>query len=193
MALADLEGKRTGVVEGYITDLILRDKHPGIEAVPFPKAAAALEALEAGEIDAVFGNLAVVTYEQDRLGLEAIKIAAPTQYNLDLAMGVRKDWPELVSLLNKALDSIDDKERTAIRNAWLGLSVQFGLDLKTILVWAVPIGGSAVLIIAFIVVWNRKLGREIGERKKAEAQLAREGSLPAHHHGQHARRHLLHG
>jgi len=82
-----------------------------------------------------------------------------------------------VTILDKALATIDEKERAAIKNTWLGIQVSLGLDLKTILMWALPIGGGAVLIIVIIVAWNRRLGREIDDRKRAEALLAEKENL----------------
>ena len=51
------------------------------------------------------------------------------------------------------------------------VEVKIRFEFKAILAWAIPIGGSAFLIIFFVVVWNRKLGREITERKRTEDQL----------------------
>jgi PAS domain S-box-containing protein len=84
---------------------------------------------------------------------------------------VRKDWPELVPILDKALTSLDKQETNAIKNAWTAVQVQFGLDIKTILIWAAPIGIAAALIIVAFIVWNRRMRTEIAERKNAERKL----------------------
>ncbi len=171
--LSDLDGKKVGVIRDYYSQDVIETNHPEIVTVKADSVAHGLELLSDGEIDAFVDNLGVITYEKDRLGLADIKIAAPTKYQTDLSMGVRKDWPELIPILNKALDTIDKKERATIKNTWLAVHVEFGLDIRTILVWAVPLGGAAVVVVVVVVLWNRKLGREIGERKKAEAELLR--------------------
>ena len=43
-------------------------------------------------------------------------------------------------------------------------------DIKTILLWVLPFGGVALVIIVFVVVWNRRLEREIEFRKIAEQE-----------------------
>ncbi len=169
--ISDLESKTVGVVPGYASTALLRANHPLLKLVEMPDVATLLQALSAGKIEAVVESLWVISYEKDRLGLDNIKVAAPTPYNYELSMAVRKDWPELVPILDKALSSLDKQETNAIKNTWTAVQVQFGLDMKTILTWAVPIGGSAILIILVIVVWNRKLGLEVEERKKAEQKL----------------------
>ncbi len=162
--LSALKGKKVGVVEGYLTDDLLKKDYPEINRVRFKTAHLALEALHDGELDAVLESSAVISYEQNRLNLTDVKIVAPTEYKLDITMGVRKDWPELVPLLNRALDDIDVKERAAIKNTWMSLNIQFGLDIKTILMWATPIVLAAIAIITVVLLSNRKL-------KKAEAEI----------------------
>ena len=170
--LDDLEGWTVGVVEGYVTDELLAENHSGLNRKRVTSVAEGLRALEDNEITAFVGNLGAITYEIERARLEDIRIAAPTDYRVELSFGVRKDWPELVALLDKALDSIDERERSAIRNTWMALKVSFGLDVQTILKWALPIGAVALGIVIFVIVWNQRLAREVAERKEAEAELA---------------------
>ena len=167
-SLSDLKGLRVGVVKGYVTQELLETEHPDLTLVMFKNLAEGLLALEKKKIAAFVDNLGSITYQIDKYGLEEIKIAAPTDYRFELSIGVRKDWPELSLLLDKALDTLDDKERTAIKNTWMALEVKFGLDIKTIMMWAVPIGISIVLIILIGLFWNRRLSKEVIERKRAE-------------------------
>jgi PAS domain S-box-containing protein len=170
-SLSDLKGLRVGVVKGDLTHNLLETEHPNIEMVTFENLEDGLLSLDDMSLGAFVGNLGSITYQIDNQRLENIKIAAPLDYRLELSMGVRKDWPELADLLDKALDTIDDKERTAIKNTWMALEVKFGLDIKTIMIWAIPLGGGAILIILFVVIWNRRLGNEISARQKVEDEL----------------------
>ena len=166
--LSDLAGRRVAVVKKYLIEKILTREYPELILVPYTSLSEGLEALDAGEVDAFVDSLGAISYEITRSSFGNIKIAAPTEYNFELAMGVRKDWPELVGILNKTLDDISDKEKAAIRNTWMAHEVKFGLDLKMILIWAVPIGSCIVLIIVFVVIWNQRLSGEVNERKKKE-------------------------
>jgi len=169
--LKDLEKDKVGVVKGYITEEILSNNFPAIKIVTFNNLAEGLLALNDQRIDAFVDNLATISWEIERAELLDIKIAALTDYKMELAMGVRKDWPELIPILNKAIDSISDEERASIRNAWIAVKVQFGLDIKTILLWVLPIGSAIILVLGFVVVWNRRLGLEVTERKRVAAEL----------------------
>ena len=165
--LADLKGKTVGVGKGYATVDILSRDYPDITLSEYPNIGDAMEALSAGQIDAVVDNLGVITYETDKLGLDNTKISAPTKYNFEIAMGVRKDWPELASILDKTIDTITEQERRVLKNTWMALEVSFGLDMKTILTWAAPIGTAAAIVIVVIVVWNRKLSEARDEAQAA--------------------------
>ncbi|MBF0127612.1 MAG: PAS domain S-box protein, partial [Magnetococcales bacterium] len=169
--LEDLEGQMVGVVRGHPIASLLARNHPRLQLVPVENVSAALEALDARRIDAVVENSAAATYEMNQHKLERLQIVAPTPYQMAFSFGVREDWPELKSILQKALEQISVRERTAIRNTWMVVQVQLGSDLKSILLWVVPVGLLLTLIITVIAFWNRRLGREISERKQAELAL----------------------
>ncbi|MBT4638835.1 MAG: transporter substrate-binding domain-containing protein, partial [Deltaproteobacteria bacterium] len=169
--LKDLSGKRVGVVKGYITQEKISQNYPDIIVVPQDNLSLGIQALDSREVDAFVDNLASITHELDRVENQTIKIAAPTEFFFDLHIGVRKGLPELVDILNKTIDSIDDKERNRIKNTWMAIEVKIGWDLRQILIFALPIGGSVIIIIGVVVFWNRRLGREIDERKRAEEEL----------------------
>ncbi|MGY6276893.1 transporter substrate-binding domain-containing protein [Methylomonas sp. MgM2] len=164
--LRDLAGRRVGAVRGYITHEGLVRDHPEIRNAPFDSVVEVLKAIDQRRIDAGLLNLAAATHEIERLGLDSLKVAASTEYSFELAMAVRKDWPELVPILNKALADIDEPTRTAIKNRWINVHYAFGLDWHSALVWG---GSAAVLLIsllAIVSVWNRQLNRKVSEREK---------------------------
>ncbi|MBF0497861.1 MAG: transporter substrate-binding domain-containing protein [Deltaproteobacteria bacterium] len=165
--LGDLPGLKVGVVKGLVVEAALKHDHPELSLVPSPNIETALRHLATGKIDAFVDNLGTVSYTIDKLGLTNLKIAGETPYSHDLAFGVRKDWPLAASALDKALATITDEERTAIKNQWLAIQYQPGVDWRTI----GPIGAALLLVIAFVVVWNRRLGRAVRERKRAEQEL----------------------
>jgi ABC-type amino acid transport substrate-binding protein len=166
--LNDLAGKRVGVVKGYTVQKQVTDGFPSLNVIPHETLAKGLVALAEGDLDAFVGNLGVINYEMNRLELDTLKIAAPTPYVFDLSFGVRKDWPELVDIIDKAIAAMTDREKAAIKNTWMGITVQFGTQFSTILKWVIPIFFVTLLIIAFVVTWNRRLGREISQRKQKE-------------------------
>jgi PAS domain S-box-containing protein len=176
--LSDLAGRKVGVVKGYITNELLAKNFPAINLVTFDSLETGLKELDARRLDAVVDNLGAIIYESRRLRLAQVKIAASTPYKFELCMATRKDWPELAAILDKSLGVISTREKSAIENTWLAVEVTFGVEKRKILLWAVPTAISAVIVFVVILVWNRRLNREIFIRKQAEKK-SREASLYA--------------
>ena len=170
--LGSLVGMRTGVEKGYSVEEYIRKEYPNVDLVPGQNTEAVLQGLADGKTDAAVVNLGVATYVIDKLRLSNVKIAAPTEFKIDLAMAVPKGETVLRDILQKSLNAISEDEMTAIKNRWVAVRVNFGLDLKTILIWAIPIGGSAILIIIFVAVWNRKLSEARDEAQAATKSKA---------------------
>ncbi len=169
--LQDLSGKKLALVESYVTHEYVKKNFPEIELVLVENLGEAIEKVRDEEAFATMGNLAAITYITDLNQIHDIKIAAPTDLTFNLAMAVRKDWPELVKILNKALGSLTEEEKTVIKNRWVAVSYNFGTDFKTIMIWAIPITLGLGTIIIIIVISNRKLGAEVEERQKAEVRV----------------------
>ncbi len=168
--LEDLAGKRILVKKDDPVVEFLALTYPDLTLLPKPTTSQALKALSNGKADAYIGNLAVATYEMDKRGLSHLKIASPTLFTYNLSFGVRKDWPELVEILDKAIRSLSLEQKQAIRNKWFAVRFEY-LDRsrlwKTLLI--VGSGAGFLLLIAFL--WNRSLEKQIRERKKVEREL----------------------
>jgi len=79
--------------------------------------------LSNGKIEAVVGNMAVATHVMKNLSLTNLKFATYADPEpQSLSAGVRKDWPELKSIMNRALKLVTYRERTAILSKWFPLS-----------------------------------------------------------------------
>lgn len=119
-SLEDLHGRTVAVEENFITQKLLAKDHPQIKLLVVSSTKDALEAVSFGKADAFVSNLAVGSYLIAEQGLLNLKVVAPTSYKNDIQhMGVRKDWPELASILDKALDALPEKIKREIRDHWI--------------------------------------------------------------------------
>jgi len=169
--ISDLNGRRIGLGIRHLDAARWQTLHPNSTFTRLDSADAGLEALVDGRIDAYIDDLGSITYAIESSGNQDVKIAAPTDETMFLAVGVRPDWPELVGILDAAFSTLSDAERRAIKNSWLAVNVNFGLDLGTVLLWAAPFAASGLAILVVILIWNRRLGAEILQRKRAQARL----------------------
>ncbi len=165
--LKDLKTETVAVVRGYATQDLLERNHPGLELYLADNVADALEKLSVGKVYAYIGNIASVSDVIRREGLTNIKISGETPYRYELSMGVRKDWAEFMPILQKALDSITEQEHDQIYRNWIKLRYELGFDYQ--LMWKIL--AAVVLIVGFVVVWNRRLSSEIEKRIDVEKSL----------------------
>jgi len=128
-----------------------------------------LEAVSFGSADAQLENLASASYLIQEHGLTNLKIAAPTHYdNYNLYMAVRKDLPELLGIINKALDAISAERHAQIQNKWFSVRYEHGIKKTEVFLWVISIAGFALVFIGFVLFWNQRLTREIFKKKRAE-------------------------
>ncbi|MET0106535.1 MAG: transporter substrate-binding domain-containing protein, partial [Sedimenticola sp.] len=161
----DLSGKTVAVERGYVMQEKLQNEYPGISLLETETSQAAIEAVATGRADAYIGNLANATHQIQKHGLDNLKIAAPTPFdNHDQAMGVRKDWPELASIIDKAIATMTPEEHQEIRNRWM--SVRYEMEFDYSLIWKVLLG--IAVLFGFVAYWNRRLAREVDQRRLAE-------------------------
>jgi PAS domain S-box-containing protein len=169
----DLKGKRVLVEKGYLIGEKLSKDVPGINLLEVANTTKALEALAGGEGDAYVGSLSQVSFLIPSLGLSNIKISAPTSYPTQgEAMAVRKDWPEFVSLTNKALSAMTVEEHQLLRNRWLSIRFDYGISTNFVIGLVVVV----IVLFAFILIfwnWNRRLHTEVAQRREAEVSLTR--------------------
>jgi PAS domain S-box-containing protein len=119
-SLKDLYGRTVAVEENFITQKLLAKDHPQIKLLVVNSTQDALEAVSFGRADAFVSNLAVGSYLIADQGLLNLKVAARTSYKNDIQhIGVRKDWPELASILDKVLGAMSEKDKREIRDSWI--------------------------------------------------------------------------
>jgi PAS domain S-box-containing protein len=121
--LADLANSTMALPASYIDVEQIASNYPSIGILEVGNAQEALSAVATGQAAATQGNIAVLGYYIQKNNLFNLKISGPSGFPGGLhAIGVRRDWPQLVQILDQALDSITQAEHQAIRNKWIPIS-----------------------------------------------------------------------
>jgi len=167
--ISDLYGKTVSVQKGYVVQTLLEKEYPAIKLLVVKNTEDALKAVSTKKADAFIGNLTIGSYSIIRDGFDNLRVAAPTPFgNHSQAMGVRKDWPELASIINKTLHSFTLEEHSEISDRWMSVNPQQGLRWRDVMKWVTPFVFVLLLIILIIYYSYRKLQKETLERKKNE-------------------------
>ncbi|MET0084075.1 MAG: transporter substrate-binding domain-containing protein [Sedimenticola sp.] len=164
-SIRDLGERTIAVVNGFAVHREIEAKHPEIELVLFENLEAAIQAVAEGEAFAFVGDLTSTPTVINKLGLTNLKAAVPSGLSdHPLAIGVRKDWPELRSILDKAIKKITTDEMSAIINKWSTVKVEHGIRPGDLVKWGLIALLSTTAIVAVFITWNLQLKRRVDQR-----------------------------
>ncbi|MGD9970572.1 MAG: ABC transporter substrate-binding protein [Sulfuricurvum sp.] len=153
--LSALAGKRLAIGEGYGVAELIAKKYPAIHIVFVKDTKEGLKQLSGKKVDAVVDILPVVAYLINSGHYVDLKISGTTEFQFDVRMMIRKDYPELKSIVDKGIDSISSEERERIFNRYISVTYEESIDYD----WVYGIGIAALLIIALFVYRQFEMGR----------------------------------
>ncbi len=128
-SIEDISGKRVALQKGNAFQEILSEEGKKVEFVYFDTIHELIKAIVSGKADFTILDESAF-YVARQLMLESM-IEAPFTVGDENTIHflLRKDWPELVSIINKGINSISDEKRNSIKNKWFGLS---NLEIKNV-------------------------------------------------------------
>lgn len=158
--LEGLKGRKVAIEQSYASFDLLSTEHPELNLQPYSDSLSAMLAVSKGEAFAYIGNIATLSNVVRQSGITNIKISGQIPYQFELALGVRNDWPLLVPILQKALDSISLEDKNKVLQKWIAVKVEKPFDIKLI----VEIVGIALFLLAAVLYWNFTLNRKVNHR-----------------------------
>ncbi|MBK6637506.1 MAG: transporter substrate-binding domain-containing protein [Rhodocyclaceae bacterium] len=120
-----LQGKTVAVGKGWSVEEFLRREQPGITRLTANSVEQLLNAVSNEQADATIENDATVPYWLNKKGITDLKMGGWVKEidkgePITLHFYARKDAPALVSLIDKALESLTPGELQTLRGKWLG-------------------------------------------------------------------------
>lgn len=163
LSITDFYGKNISFVSGYIWQDFISKDHPSIKLDPVPDIKSGLLKVSFGDTPAMIANLATASYYINKTGLTNLQVAGESGYFARLAFASRSDWPELNSILEKALASITGEQKIKISERWISLRKQNEFSTKELAILFLII--STLVLLAYI--WNRTLRIAIKNKIKS--------------------------
>lgn len=165
----DLKGKMVAVQKNSSHHSYLM-QFPEINISLYESVENALTAVSTGSEIAFIGNLATTNYLIENTALTNLKFTAfEAENQFGIHFAVRDDWPELQSILNKALASISEAEKNAINSSWITTEIDY--DYSGIIRIIILIVILALIILAVSAFWIYHLKQEIKKRKMIQKDL----------------------
>jgi signal transduction histidine kinase len=170
-SIDDLRGKTVAVVNDSIWDDYLTGRSEDFSLVRVKDVRTALELTATSGVYAMVANLASATEMIHKMGIGNLRVVLRLDKKTEMTFGVRKDWPLLVSILNKSLSAMDPDLKKDIRQRWIKLDAlpwwKNVAHQRT--AFFIMLFFLAALI--FLVTWNRILKQQ-AQKRTAELEQA---------------------
>ncbi len=125
-----LKGMRVGTINKSLGQEYVKANYPQIKLVThYTNYEEVLAALISGDIEAVLGPLTILSWFMDKLFVSNISVTGLiAEPKPKVRIGIRKDWPELVSILNKTIGVIPEDRLRSIFKKWVQVDLQPSLE-----------------------------------------------------------------
>lgn len=168
--VSSLQGMKVATVKGVrIFDKFL-SRYPDIKRVQVDTMEQMFKAVAESRADALLSKTVFTGYMLQNF--PNLKIAGIVDLPSEpFLYAVRKDYPELVSILNKAITAIPKERQDAVVQKWFNIKVEYQPNWHEIKEWSAVTVGAIALILGLTAIWTRRLTKEIDVRKQIEENL----------------------
>ena len=166
-SISSIKDRKIALIKDYGYASKIRRKYANIQFVTVDDIQDGLLSVSTGKVDALLCTLALCSYTIAELGLNNVRITGKTEFDTKLALGIQKDLPELLSILNKAIKNITPKQQQVILDRWIKDKYAERIDYTL----AFQVMAVAVILLGAFAFWNRRLSREVDLRIATEKEL----------------------
>ncbi|WP_456479078.1 transporter substrate-binding domain-containing diguanylate cyclase [Nautilia sp.] len=162
-----LKNKTIAVGKNYTVAHLLKNSYPDFKIIETENIKKALEMVSSGKAFAAIDIMPVLVYNINKYEFANLKISGKTPLEFKLRFMLSIDNSLLVSAINKAIDTISERQKQQIYRKWIHVTYQEGYSFKQIF----AIIFVSIIIIAALIYWNGLLKKEIKKRKETEKKL----------------------
>lgn len=172
VGIENFYGKTLAVVKGYHLVNYIRENYSKINLKLVDSLEEGILAVERGLASGIIENIATASEVIKSERLIDLSINVINEFPMDdNRFAVRMQDGTLREIINKSLITIDDDDSQKIYEKWFSINLKTGLDKSTVFKVAAQVSIVIILVIVFIVAWNRRLYSEVKQRKALEAKM----------------------
>ena len=176
--VGELHGKIIAVPKYYTSYNFLVENYPDIQLITTSSIPEALMLVESGKADAFVGHIATSLYYISSLHLENLKISGKTKFIFEHKYLIHKEDPILLSIINKAFDSITNIERKNIYSKWIQTTITEQRIDYTLIIEILFLAFAIVLFLLYRHYTLSKLNKELHNAKN-EIEGILDGTMEA--------------
>ncbi len=167
--LSDMKNKKIAIVSGleYLASVI-QQRYPNIDLIKIVNPKVAFNKLRDGEIDGFLGPYRFLSYAIQQSYIGDLKIALKLESPIvKMSIGVARNNPVLLAILNKALRSITLDEKQAVYQRWLAVNT----IEKTNYTFIIQLMSVMTLILAIFLYRQSLLKKKNSELEQLQNEL----------------------
>ena len=165
-SLHDLKDKIIAVPKHYTSYNFIIKNYPEIQLKTTNSIEEALMLVKEGQADAFVGHIATSIYYISALNLVDLKISGRTKFEFEHHYLIQQESPLLLSIVNKAFDSITEEDRAKIYSHWIHATIENSIDYT--LMWKVL---AVVLIILLIIMARQRVLKKYTKELEKQKEL----------------------
>ena len=159
--------KIIAVPKYYTSYNYLKENKPNIKIIATKNIFEALELVKNSKAYAFLGHMAIAMHYVGNYYPSTLHISGKVNYYFKHKILLQKNNKIFLDVVNKVLDSITEEEHLHIKNKWIHVQVKEAKDYTVMY----QIAFVLLLIMVGTLYWNRKLTKEIKERKELQKKL----------------------
>jgi diguanylate cyclase (GGDEF)-like protein/PAS domain S-box-containing protein len=164
--LEEMEGKKLSLVEGYAFVELIKMQYPRIDIIEVANLKEGIALVREGKVAGHLEPLITLAYTLREEGVTDVKIGGKFDEEWSLRIATRNDEPLLKTIMQKALESIEEREIQALYDKWL--AVKFAENNDYALLYKIA---AVALLLVLFGMWRyyeiHKLNKVI-QRKNEE-------------------------
>jgi len=164
-----LKGKKIVVGRSYTVANILERHYPNLKLSYVNSINDALSIVSKGEAFGTIEIFPVIAYKLNKNTFSNLKISGSTQERFSVSIMLRKDYAALLPLINKAINTITDKERSQINQKWISIHQKRRISRSYFYILLL----GTILLILLFSLWLLYLKKVIQDKNNTTKQLER--------------------
>ena len=166
-SINNLSGKNVAIEKGSMLEEKISRDYPDINLIPVLNEVEALRSVNEGVADACIGDGVASNYYIQQQGLLNLRFSGVTEYNTNHRIAVAHKYHELLSILQKVLNGINQSEKDTILHRWMGLTINQGFKVVTVVKYVL----FALVLFILFAFYLIKLRQSEHARALSELQL----------------------
>jgi diguanylate cyclase (GGDEF)-like protein/PAS domain S-box-containing protein len=150
---SDLNGRAIGIVKDYAVTELLRERHSEIRLVEVESVSDGINKVNSGALFGFVDALAPIAYAIEEQDLLDIKVAGRLDEQWQLGIGVRSDWPQLLTITNKVLAQLDKQRIQDIYHHWVAVQMVEEFDYRVLIKYL----AAVALLFLFLAYRHRQV------------------------------------